>query len=127
MGLLIILVVAFPVQAPIAPQPRAVNPDIHNLTWTYTGPESARTPVLSMEAKEGRVEVQWKARGTTYTSSATRAAAWDGVLKLVETEKEPVVLSNGATKMTALRIDVVLETGEATVWGQGTIATPQKP
>lgn len=127
MDLLIGLLLAFPAQPPVAPQPRAVNPDIHNLIWTYTGPESSKTPVVNMQAKEGRVEVQWKSSGSTYTASAARAAVWDGVLKLVGTEKEPVVLIQGATKINAIRIDVVLATGDATVWGQGTIITPRTP
>lgn len=127
MDLLIGLLLAFPAQPPVAPQPRAVNPDIHNLIWTYTGPESSKTPVVNMQAKEGRIEVQWKSGEAAYSANAARAAVWDGVLKLVGTEKEPVVLTHGATKMTALRIDVVLATGEATVWGQGTIITPRTP
>ena len=115
MGFLIGLLATLPSQPPTAPAPR--EGVIYNLTWTYTGLEAAKTSVLEMGVKDGRVEARWKSGKSFYTAIAAKVVVRDGVLSLVGTEKEPAVLTEAAGAVSALRIDVVLESGTVTAWG----------
>ena len=101
-------------QPPTAPAPREVS--ISNLTFSYSGPEKAKSPKVEMSAKDGKIEVRWTMQQQPCTAIAALAIVQDGVLTVIGLEKEPAVVTCGLhTHLSGMIIEVVLADGSMKV------------
>jgi len=104
-------------QPPTAPAPREVP--IHNLTFSYFGPEDTKNPKVEMSVKDGKIEVRWTMQNVPHSATASQAVVHNGVLTVFGTEKEPAVVIGSRPPLTqmmsAQRIDIVLADGKMKV------------